>query len=172
MKKILAGLFLFIAFAVQAQERVPLWPKDKMPDAQPGQIAAMTDEAEAPGFNPDRHRIPYLEWFPAPKEGNGACMILISGGSYQNCCDVNLIQQWKERLTEAGVQCVNFVYRTPRPQGLPIYRSAWEDGQRAVRMVRKEAAKRGFAPEKIGVISMSAGSHLALLLATSSQTPA
>ena len=172
MKKILAGLFLFISFAVQAQERVPLWPKDKMPDAQPGQIAAMTDEAEAPGFNPDKHRIPYLEWFPAPKEGNGACMILISGGSYQNCCDVNLIQQWKERLTEAGVQCVNFVYRTPRPQGLPIYRSAWEDGQRAVRMVRKEAAKRGFDPEKIGVISMSAGSHLALLLATSSQTPA
>ena len=39
-------------------------------------------------------------------------------------------------------------------------------------MVRSEAAKRGFDPEKIGTISMSAGSHLALLLATSSQTPA
>ena len=39
-------------------------------------------------------------------------------------------------------------------------------------MVRSEAAKRGFDPEKIGVISMSAGSHLALLLGTSSQTPA
>ena len=67
---------------------------------------------------------------------------------------------------------MNFVYRTPRPEGLPIYQTAWEDGQRAVRMVRSEAAKRGFDPEKIGVISMSAGSHLALLLAANSQTPA
>ncbi len=39
-------------------------------------------------------------------------------------------------------------------------------------MVRSEAKKRGFDPEKIGTISMSAGSHLAMLLATSSQTPA
>ena len=99
-------------------------------------------------------------------------MILISGGSYQNCCDVGLIKKWNEEFTKLGFQCVNFVYRTPRPVGLPIYQTAWEDGQRAVRMVRSEAKKRGFDPEKIGVISMSAGSHLALLLATSSQTPA
>ena len=79
---------------------------------------------------------------------------------------------WRERLTELGFQTVNFVYRTPRPVGLPIYQTAWEDGQRAVRMVRAEAEKRGYNPEKIGVISMSAGSHLALLLATSSQTAA
>ena len=98
-------------------------------------------------------------------------MILISGGSYECCCDVGLIKQWNERFTELGFQCVNFVYRTPRPVGLPIYQTAWEDGQRAVRMVRSQAGERGFDPEKIGVISMSAGSHLGLLLATSSQTP-
>jgi len=34
---------------------------------------------------------------------------------------------------------VSLTYRTPRPQGLPIYRSAWQDGQRAVRLVRSEA---------------------------------
>ena len=39
-------------------------------------------------------------------------------------------------------------------------------------MVRSEAAKRGFDPERIGTISMSAGSHLATLLATSALTPA
>ena len=87
-------------------------------------------------------------------------------------CDVQLIKEWRERFTELGFQCVNFVYRTPRPVDLPIYASAWEDGQRAVRMVRSEAQKRGFDPERIGTVSMSAGSHLALLLATSSQTPA
>ena len=157
-----------------AWERETVWPKGKMPDAQSHQIAAMTDEAGDAKFKPDKHRVAYLEWFDAPAKEvkNGGCMILISGGGYYNCCDVGLIKMWRERFTELGFQCVNFVYRTPRPVGIPIYQTAWEDGQRAVRMVRSEAAKRGFDPEKIGVISMSAGSHLALLLATSSQTPA
>ena len=172
MKKAVTLLLFLLSLSLSAQERVPVWPKGKMPDTQAHQIAAMTNETNQEGFNPDKYRIPYLEWFEKPANPNGACMILISGGSYMNCCDVSLIKKWNKELTKLGVQCVNFVYRTPRPVGLPIYQSAWEDGQRAVRMVRKEAAKRGFDPEKIGVISMSAGSHLALLLATSSQTPA
>ena len=172
MKKAATLLLFLLSLTLGAQERVPVWPKGKMPDPQGHQIAAMTDEAGREGFNPDKYRTPYLEWFEKPANPNGTCMILISGGSYMNCCDVGLIDMWHKELTKLGVQCVNFVYRTPRPVGLPIYQSAWEDGQRAVRLVRREAAKRGFDPEKIGVISMSAGSHLALLLATSSQTPA
>lgn len=163
---------LLMTMSLNAGDRVKVWPKGKMPHCQEHQIAAMTDEAEKEGFNPDKHRTAYIEWYDAPAKDvdNDGCMILISGGSYECCCDVGLIKEWKERFTELGFQCVNFVYRTPRPVGLPIYQTAWEDGQRAVRMVRNEAAKRGFDPEKIGVISMSAGSHLALLLATSSQT--
>ena len=172
MKRLFSFLFLFCFLTLSAQERMAVWPAGKMPDAQGHQIAAMTDEAGRADFNPDKHRVAYLEWFEKPANPNGACMILISGGSYMNCCGVGLIDKWHKELTAMGVQCVNFVYRTPRPVGLPIYQSAWEDGQRAVRLVRREAARRGFDPEKIGVISMSAGSHLALLLATSSQTPA
>ena len=163
-----------MTMSLNAGDRVKVWPKGKMPHCQEHQIAAMTDETDKEGFNPDKHRTAYIEWYEAPAKDvdNDGCMILISGGSYECCCDVGLIKEWKERFTELGFQCVNFVYRTPRPVGLPIYQTAWEDGQRAVRMVRNEAAKRGFDPEKIGVISMSAGSHLALLLATSSQTAA
>ena len=166
-------IFALLSFSLAAGERETIWPKGKMPHRQDHQIAAMTDEAGRPGFNADKHRTAYLEWYEAPAadKRNGGCMILISGGSYECCCDVGLIKQWNERFTELGFQCVNFVYRTPRPVGLPIYQTAWEDGQRAVRMVRSQAGERGFDPEKIGVISMSAGSHLGLLLATSSQTP-
>lgn len=175
MKRTLILLLVFFcSFPLWGGERENIWPKGKMPDAQPGQIAAMTSESGAPGFKPDKHRMPYLEWFeaPAPDVDNDVCMILISGGGYNNTCDMKLIDLWHERLTELGIQCVNFVYRTPRPEGLPIYQTAWEDGQRAVRLVRSQAAKRGFNPDKIGVISMSAGSHLGLLLAANSQTPA
>ncbi len=165
---------LLFAFGGYAWERETVWPKGKMPHSQSRQIAAMTDEAGEPGFKPEKHRVAYLEWFDQPDVAvrNGACMILISGGGYDSCCDVDLISRWRERLTREGIQCVNFVYRTPRPEGLPIYQTAWEDAQRAVRMVRSQAKKRGFDPEKIGTISMSAGSHLALLLATSSLTRA
>ena len=177
MKKTLFSLFALLAVCLSANaayERETIWPKGKMPDSQDTQIAAMTNEVSQPGFKADDHRVAYLEWFETPPEElrNGTCMILISGGSYNNCCDVGLIDKWHRELTALGVQCVNFVYRTPRPVGLPIYQTAWEDGQRAVRMVRSEAKKRGFDPDRIGVVSMSAGSHLALLLATSSQTPA
>ena len=167
-------LACIVCIALHAQERELIWKKKQMPYPQEHQIAAMTDETSLKGFKADKHRVAYIEWFEAPAEDvrNGGCMILISGGSYQNCCDVGLIKQWREKLTALGFQCVNFVYRTPRPIGLPIYQTAWADGQRAVRMVRQQARERGFDPEKIGVISMSAGSHLALLLATSSQTPA
>ena len=146
-------------------ERVPLWPEGKIPDFQKHQVGVMTDEQE-------KGKMPYIEWFAAPTNANGCCMILVSGGSYQNCCDVSLIKKWRDRFTELGFQTVNLVYRTPRPNGLPVYQSAWQDGQRAVRLVRRDAQKRGFDPEKIGIIGMSAGGHLVTMLATSALTPA
>ena len=176
LKKLLMSIALVAAAAIWAHggERILIWPEGKMPMVQDHQIAAMTDEAGKKDFKKDEHRVAYIEWFDPPAEQvkNGACIIMISGGSYQNCCDIGFVRNNAKKLTEMGATVVNFVYRTPRPQGAPIYKSAWIDGQRAVRMVRKEAAKRGFDPERIGVMSMSAGSHLATLLATSSQTPA
>ena len=175
MKRIAFLLFALCAIhLVSAAKIESVWPKGKMPHRQAHQIAAMLDEASAQGFCPDKHREAYIEWMPAPEKGvrTDACMILISGGGYFSCCDVGLVDEWNRRFTQEGIQCVKFVYRTPRPQGLPIYQTAWEDAQRAVRLIRSQARKRGIDPEKIGVVSQSAGSHLALLLATSSQTPA
>lgn len=175
MKKMMVlTLALLCATTLLAGKKEYIWPKGRMPDSQAQQIAAMTDISKAPGFKAKDWTRPYLEWFeaPDPAADNDACMILISGGAYNSCCDVGLIDKWHKELTAAGIQCVNLVYRTPRPEGLPIYQSAWEDGQRAVRVVRSQAARRGFDPEKIGVIAMSAGGHLSVLLATSSQTPA
>ena len=175
MKRIAFLLFALCAIhLVSAAKIETVWPKGKMPHRQAHQIAAMLDEASAQGFCPDKHREAYIEWMPAPEKGvrTDACMLLISGGGYFSCCDVGLVDEWNRRFTQEGIQCVKFVYRTPRPQGLPIYQTAWEDAQRAVRLIRSQARKRGINPEKIGVVSQSAGSHLALLLATSSQTPA
>ena len=160
---------LVLAAAIQ-----PLWPESKIPDAQPHQIAAPSQVADKPGFKADEHRMPYLEWSepPAADKKTKACVILISGGGYSCTCDGPAFRPLEKKLLENGITCVWLWYRTPRPKGLPIYQWGWEDGQRAVRLVRKAAAERGYDPEKIGVLGCSAGSHLSLLLALNSQTPA
>ena len=65
------------------------------------------------------------------------------------------------------------VYRTPRSLlGLAKHTSAWQDAQRAIRMVRMQAVERGLDPEAIGTMGFSAGGHLTLMTATSSRSHA
>lgn len=159
--------------AASFAEVTPLWPVGKMPDCQPHQIAARLEVADKKGFDAAANRKPYLQWYEAPTSNRTEqCMILISGGGYVNLCDGVWVDRFADYLTARGVQCVSLNYRTPRPKGFPIYQTAWEDGQRAVRLVRSEAKRRGYDAEKIGVLGFSAGGHLSVLLATSSQTPA
>ena len=118
------------------------------------------------------HRRPDLEWSEKPANPNGAGVILIAGGAYGCTCDGPKFRPLEDLLLDNGVTCVWLWYRTPRPEGLPIYQSGWQDGQRAVRLVRAAAKERGFDPERIGVLGCSAGSHLSVMLATSALTPA
>ena len=156
----LASVVGVAVFGLPVGEKTYLWPEGKMPDAQGHQIAATVAETRAPGFDAARSRAPHLQWYPAPnpQKKTGACVIVLSGGSYSCCCDLPAFEPLVRRLLDEGVACVNLTYRTPRPKGLPIYQSAWEDGQRAVRLVRSLAQARGYDPEKIGVMGCSAGS--------------
>jgi len=60
-------------------------------------------------------------------------------------------------------------YRIPRREGRKIYDAPREDAARAIRMLRANAAKFGWSPEKIGAVGFSAGAHLAAISAVSSQ---
>ena len=83
-------LACIVCIALHAQERELIWKMKQMPYPQEHQIAAMTDETSQKSFRADKNRVAYIEWFEAPAEDvrNGGCMILISGGSYQICCEV------------------------------------------------------------------------------------
>ena len=118
-----AAAILSFAHALPIGDKMPLWPAGMMPDAQDEQIAATTAEAAAPDFDPAKSRMPHLQWYPAPNGAakTDACMIIISGGGYKCCCDLPAFESLVAKLLDAGVQCVNLTYRTPRPQGLPIY---------------------------------------------------
>jgi len=173
IRMLMAAAIACVAAVSSAGERVALWPEGKMPLAQDHQIGVMTDVSKKPGFVAAEHRMPTIEW-SAPTGTNltKACMIVASGGGYDCCCNYELVHEWVKAMTARGITCATLVYRTPRPKGLPFYATAWADGQRAVRLVRRDAGKRGFDPNRIGFMSISAGAHLATLLATSSLTSA
>ena len=137
-----------IAGSVQA-----LWPEAGMPDAQSG-VAA-----------------PFLEWSDAPASNVGSCVIIVASGDYAGTGSVAGLRSLEEKLLANGVTCV-WLHARPSASGLPVYKVALEDAQRAVRLVRQAATERGYSADKIGVMGFADGAHLSLLLATSSLTPA
>lgn len=144
-----------------------------MPYVQEHQIAEKSEIAEATGFDRFAHRFPYIEWY-VPDESNrtSTCVLFVSGGGFFSCCDADRLQPAIDRFVRAGVTVVNLTYRTPRPVDLPIYKTAWVDLQRAVRVVRMQAVRRGIAPDRIGATGISAGAKAVLMLALSSRTSA
>ena len=70
-KTLIVGFWLLVTALAHAGERVGLWPEGKIPNFQPQQIAATTQEVKAPGFKAAEHAMPYLDWYEAPAEKNG-----------------------------------------------------------------------------------------------------
>ena len=99
-------------------EREYIWPEGKMPDMQAHQIAAKTEETKVPGFKADNFRRPYLEWYaPNPACKTDLCVLVISGGGFECCCDAARLQPAIDRFVRAGFTVANLTYRTPRPPG-------------------------------------------------------
>jgi acetyl esterase/lipase len=99
-----------------------------------------------------------------PSQPNGAAVVVIAGGGYVRIeagPESTPACQW---LRSIGVTAFELIYRLP---GEGWSRNApLQDGQRAVRIVRANAASYGIDPARIGVIGFSAGGHLAGMTAT------
>lgn len=137
-------------------ERVYLWPKGQVPDMEEHQ-----------------YNEPFIEWFIPSNKTTDAVMILSCGGGYNICAwnpegqGSGLLKDW---LLEKGLTVVRLHYRTGRSKKKQYFTAAWQDAQRAVRLVRGGAAKHGVNPDKIGFYGYSAAAHQALLMAVSSET--
>ena len=139
-------------------ERIALWPEGKMPSVEGHQFGE-----------------PFIEWFVPSNKTTDAVMVVTCGGGY-NICNWrphgSMGGDFRDWLLERGMTVVRFHYRTPRPKKVARHVTAWQDAQRAIRLVRAGAAAHGVDPGKIGFSGYSAAGHLALLLALSSQTSA
>ena len=115
--------------------------------------------------------LPYIEWHIPSNLTTKAIQIIYSGGSYMaNSPGSFEVAPFRRYLNEKGMAVVTMQYRTPRPYtGIQKHVTAWQDLQRAIRIVRSKAAAKGLDPNRIGIMGSSAGGHLTLMGATSSK---
>jgi acetyl esterase/lipase len=110
---------------------------------------------------------PYLIPCIAPRP-NGAAVVIIPGGGYGQIWYGKEGLDIAARLAEAGMTSFVLQYRLPcggwaQRQDVPM-----QDAMRAMRLIRRDAAKFGIDPAKLGAMGFSAGGHLTATLATRS----
>jgi len=92
-----------------------------------------------------------------PRASNSTAVIVAPGGGYQNLAMNHEGRQVANWLNAHGVSAFVLQYRLG-----PRYRHPIElgDAQRAIRLVRSQAAKFRISPDRIGMLGFSAGGHL------------
>lgn len=157
-----------------AGEHIALWPAGGVPGESGRARGLHVVERSADPARPDRYvdqiDAPWLV-VHAPAQSNGKALLVIPGGGYQRVVidkeGTALVPRWVDR---AGYTL--FVLRYRLPEAGRDRQAALADAQRAMRVVRAAAARRGLDVEDIAVMGFSAGGHVAARLATGYDTPA
>lgn len=106
-----------------------------------------------------------------PEKPDGRALLSLPGGGYHVLSIENEGLNVAATFNPLGVTVFVLAYRLPgegwdEPQDVPL-----QDGQRAMRLIRRDAARLGIDPTKLGVIGFSAGGLLAASLATAWYDP-
>jgi acetyl esterase/lipase len=102
---------------------------------------------------------------PADK-ANGAAVLICPGGGYHILAwdlEGTEIAAW---LNSLGVTAAVLKYRVPRRDKEVPHTAPLQDAQRALRLLRQNAAPWNVDPQRIGVLGFSAGGHLTVMTGT------
>ncbi|HYH63722.1 MAG TPA: alpha/beta hydrolase [Urbifossiella sp.] len=160
----LAALLPATVPAADPRAAIDLWPgkapgetKDVGPETynetKPGQIDVkrLTNVSK-----------PQLLVYPAPKgKANGTAVIVAPGGGYSILAIEHEGTQTCEWLNSLGVTAFLLKYRVPkRTMQMPDNLAAIQDAQRAISIVRSQAAEWNIDPNRVGMLGFSAGGNL------------
>ena len=146
--------------------KLPLWPS-----APPGgTFVPVTLPAGWPAPFVANVAAPELRVF-RPQRSNGQGVLAIPGGGYLFVSVQNEGADFAAKLTERGYTVFVLVYRLPaegwsQGEDVPL-----QDAQRAMRVIRANAARWAVDPETLSVVGFSAGGHLAATLVTDFAEP-
>ena len=143
-----------------ANNTMMLWPKDAAGQGAEGMGRPKPDRGDGHIRLTDV-TTPSLRYFPAPAtKQHGPAVILCPGGGYNHLVTTKMtpIAEW---LNSHGISAFILIYRVPKKR-----KDAFEDIQRAVRIVRARASEWNIDPNRIGVMGSSAGGHLAARVST------
>src|SRR5688572_24929721 len=146
-----------------SQEFIPLWPDGNKPNANGKKI---TDSL----FNERiwRGATPRIHPFVVPKsENKGTAVLICPGGGYERLSHLYNGFNLAKWYNSIGINAFVLIYRLPHQQDLQQRQLApLQDAQRAMRLIRANASKWNIKSDKIGVMGVSAGGHVASTLGT------
>lgn len=173
MKKFIMIVASIISITAKAQVpgEINLWPKSRLIDTANGHKLIEHDISK-PGEDLVEGKSvirladitnPTIKVF-TPKNANGTAVIVCPGGGYGILA---LDLEGTELCTwfnSIGVTAILLKYRVPALPGKLRYEAPLQDAQRALGLVRFNAAKWGIKPDHIGIMGFSAGGHLSALV--------
>lgn len=164
MRWLAAFVLLLVAVPAAAQggEVINLWP-----GAMPGRGIAtgpekVGNEGAATG-SVSNVTVPRMV-VVRPKNPNGAAVLVIGGGGYFRIQIGSAAMPTAQWLADRGITAFVLYYRLPGDGWNAD--APFQDGQRAMRILRGNWKTLGIDPKRIGVLGFSAGGHLAGTLAT------
>lgn len=149
-------------------ETIELWPGT--PPGAPAVLPqdVITDRVATSGFQ-DRFATrvgrPRMTVF-RPARPNGAAVLIAPGGTYVRVVIDKEGFETARRLAQAGITAFVLRYRLPIDGWADKADVPLQDAQRALRLIRADAARYGVDPKRVAVMGFSAGGHVAASLST------
>lgn len=180
MRSLLAVTFASLTTLAGAAEPtvIPVWP-----GSPPGYQVTGGPERDTSG--PESGKVagkhvirlgdvskPELHVFrPAKGRANGAAVVICPGGGFNILAwdlEGTEVAEW---LNSIGVTAAVLKYRVPTAKHDPNWLPPAQDAQRAVRLVRANAAEWGVDPARVGLLGFSAGGRTAAMAALKADEP-
>ncbi len=153
---------------MEAQEHVPLWP-GRIPGDIGTKIVRRIDPRAGTDAHPDRWIYgvarPELIVFK-PINPNGAAVLCMPGGGYEFLAFDNEGVEQARWLNARGLTVFVLMYRLPAEGWAQREDVPLQDAQRAMRVIRRDAAGYGIDPKRVMALGFSAGGHLCGSLTT------
>jgi acetyl esterase/lipase len=155
---------LISTIMVHAQQELPLYGGQPIPNSRPGADREMVDSVGQPvRYSFSKVSRPTLTvYLPEAGKGNGVAVIVCPGGGYTHLAMTHEGADVAKWLNGLGITAFLLKYRLPSDETMidktigPL-----QDAQRAIQLVRQRAGEWGVDVGKVGILGFSAGGHLA-----------